>query len=329
MDHRIDLFALGVILFEMLSGAMPFDGDGVEVARANLLEATPAMASRSVAGVVVDPLLEAFTHRLLEKSPADRPADAKAARELLDLIDRDPVAAGAELGVHVEAPPPRAATSPKRAATEPLRARTTTPSAVSEVIAVPTAPSLPPPFVARAESEILDHADAAPAGATGARVWRRRRRWRGLASRARLVMVLAAVLFVGFGTWLFVRTRVPRRRVPGADRGGDAADRAGAGADTRALAAAAADRSSRRRRLPRRSTPPRPSPHPSRSRPNPQRCPAPRARSRRRPRRPRPRPPTRRSPRSLACTAASARASRSSPRPRATTRCRICGRVTA
>jgi serine/threonine-protein kinase len=101
MDHRIDLFALGVFTFEMLTGVLPFDGTGAEVARANILLPTPVMAERAP-GVVVDPLMEAFTQRLMAKEPGARPATAHAARELLDLIEKDRPAAAALLGVPIE-----------------------------------------------------------------------------------------------------------------------------------------------------------------------------------------------------------------------------------
>jgi serine/threonine-protein kinase len=111
IDHRIDLFALGVVMYEMLSGAMPFDGDGVDVARANLLEDTPPMSVRAP-NVDVDPLLEAFTRKLLSKAPDARFASARAARDVLTLIARDRKAAAAALGVAVDdalpTPPPRA-----------------------------------------------------------------------------------------------------------------------------------------------------------------------------------------------------------------------------
>jgi serine/threonine protein kinase len=98
IDHRIDLFALGIVIYEMLSGRLPFDGSGAEVARANLLVDPPAIAER-VPYLEVDPLLEAFARRLMSKKPSDRPPTAKAARELLDLIDRDRPAAAAALGM--------------------------------------------------------------------------------------------------------------------------------------------------------------------------------------------------------------------------------------
>jgi serine/threonine-protein kinase len=107
IDHRIDLFAVGIVLYEMLTGKMPFDGDGVDVARANLLQDTPAMATR-VPGIAVDPLLEAFTRLLMAKSPDGRPTSAKAARELLDLVGKDRGRAAQLLGVTLSEPPPPA-----------------------------------------------------------------------------------------------------------------------------------------------------------------------------------------------------------------------------
>jgi hypothetical protein len=114
IDHRIDLFALGVMCFEMLTGVAPFDGDGVDVARANLLLDTPAMAVR-VPGLRVDPLLEAFTRKLMMKSREDRPATALAARELLDLIERDRPSAAAALGVVLDEAPVTRSGAPRMA----------------------------------------------------------------------------------------------------------------------------------------------------------------------------------------------------------------------
>src|SRR6185436_10239416 len=98
IDHRIDLFALGIIVYEMLCGKLPFDGTGAEVARANLL-LDPPLISERVPYLEVDPLLEAFARKLMAKKRNARPATAKAARELLDLIERDRPAAAVALGL--------------------------------------------------------------------------------------------------------------------------------------------------------------------------------------------------------------------------------------
>ena len=102
IDHRIDLFALGIIVYEMLCGKLPFDGSGAEVARANLLLDPPPISQR-VPYLEVDPLLEAFARRLMAKKRDLRPATAKIARDLLDLIEKDREAAAAALGVPSEA----------------------------------------------------------------------------------------------------------------------------------------------------------------------------------------------------------------------------------
>ncbi len=104
LDHRVDLFALGLIIYEMLCGKLPFDGNGAAVARANLMLEPPEIAVRAP-GLAVDPLLEAFARKLMAKQRDARPATAKAARELLDLIERDRLAAAIALAGSTPSPP--------------------------------------------------------------------------------------------------------------------------------------------------------------------------------------------------------------------------------
>jgi eukaryotic-like serine/threonine-protein kinase len=88
VDPRCDLFALGVIVYEMLAGKLPFDGTGVEIAIANISKAPPAIARRAP-GVIVDPRLEAFVRRLMARRLADRFQTAGEARAALARIAQD------------------------------------------------------------------------------------------------------------------------------------------------------------------------------------------------------------------------------------------------
>ncbi len=93
LDARCDLFALGVIAYEMLAGQVPFEGTNLEVVYATVSRAPPPIATRSP-GVVVDPRLEAIVMRLMAKRPADRFPDARAVRDAIDAIAQPtPVAA--------------------------------------------------------------------------------------------------------------------------------------------------------------------------------------------------------------------------------------------
>jgi hypothetical protein len=85
LDHRTDLFSLGVLIYEMLAGKLPFDGTPVELARQNLAADPPAIAAR-VPGLVVDRGLERIAHRLMQKLPADRLQSAHEVIAALDML---------------------------------------------------------------------------------------------------------------------------------------------------------------------------------------------------------------------------------------------------
>jgi len=69
-DHRADIFAFGVILYEMFSGRRPFVGESpIEVMNAILKEEPPELGE---ANVKISPQLEKIVRRCLEKRPERR-----------------------------------------------------------------------------------------------------------------------------------------------------------------------------------------------------------------------------------------------------------------
>jgi serine/threonine-protein kinase len=72
LDGRADLYALGVMLFEMISGARPFAGDSkVSLIGQQLAKPAPKMSER-VPGLSVPPEVEHIVHRLLEREAGKR-----------------------------------------------------------------------------------------------------------------------------------------------------------------------------------------------------------------------------------------------------------------
>ena len=76
IDHRVDLYALGCILYALLTGRPPFTGDSVAALMGQHLSAVPGPVSALRPDVPPD--LERLAHALLAKEAADRPADAAA-----------------------------------------------------------------------------------------------------------------------------------------------------------------------------------------------------------------------------------------------------------
>jgi len=85
-DHRADIYAFGVIAYELLAGRAPFAGRTAQaLMAAHVLETPEAISSRRV-GVPAE--LSALVMRCLEKSPDDRP---QSAEDILRRLDEVPV----------------------------------------------------------------------------------------------------------------------------------------------------------------------------------------------------------------------------------------------
>ena len=73
VDHRTDIWALGVCMYELLTNEMPFDGDEVGETFSAIIERQPRPIRSLVAGVSA--AFEAVVMRCLAKRPGDRYAD--------------------------------------------------------------------------------------------------------------------------------------------------------------------------------------------------------------------------------------------------------------
>jgi serine/threonine-protein kinase len=95
MDHRGDLYSVGVLLFEMLAGKRPFsDRSAMDTMLAHANEAPPTFAEIGAKWVARP--VEKVVHKCLEKDPNNRPSTARELAELYELALEEELMVGTE-----------------------------------------------------------------------------------------------------------------------------------------------------------------------------------------------------------------------------------------
>jgi protein kinase-like protein len=85
LDHRVDIYAMGVMTFEMMTGQMPFGGaNAVEIAIATVNQ---PVASACALNPALPDELDMVLAKALAKSPGDRPSSV---RELIGMLGKVP-----------------------------------------------------------------------------------------------------------------------------------------------------------------------------------------------------------------------------------------------
>lgn len=84
VDHAADLYSLGIMLYEMLTGSLPFEAESVTALLQKHLSERPPRLSTQVNNLPEG--IEELVEHLLEKEPSKRPGSADAARVMVQRL---------------------------------------------------------------------------------------------------------------------------------------------------------------------------------------------------------------------------------------------------
>ncbi len=131
LDHRVDIYALGIILYETLTGSVPFEGESfMAVLSKHAVHPVPPLRE-TWPGLSVSPELEAVVMRALTKQRDQRFPHMRAFAEALEGVPEMPDTIPRDSHVAVRTSSPGNASSPGRLSTPEPRASDSAMSAPS------------------------------------------------------------------------------------------------------------------------------------------------------------------------------------------------------